>query len=55
MSEEDLFNVTIDLAKLVKNAIIYLMAMVDIEESKKDTFNSFPMFAIAVPNEDKYI
>jgi hypothetical protein len=29
------------------------MAMVDIEESKKDHLNSFPMFAKEIPNELK--
>ena len=53
MTEEELFNETIDLAKLVRNGIIYLMAMVDIEESKKDHVNSFPMFAKEIPNELK--
>lgn len=53
MTEEELYNATIDLAKLVRNGIIYLMAMVDIEESKKDHLNSFPMFAKEIPNELK--
>ena len=50
MTEEELFNRTVDLAKIVRNAIIYLMAMVDIEESKKDDSDSVPMFAHEVPN-----
>lgn len=53
LTEEELFNRTIDLAKIVRNAIIYLMAMVDIEESKKDDSNSVPMFAYEVPNDLK--
>lgn len=53
LTEEELFNRTIDLAKIVRNAIIYLMAMIDIEESKKDGSNSVPMFAYEVPNDVK--
>lgn len=53
LTEEELFNRTIDLAKIVRNAIIYLMAMVDIEESKKDDSDSVPMFAYEVPNDLK--
>lgn len=50
LTEEELFNRTVDLAKIVRNAIIYLMVMVDIEESKKDDSDSVPMFAHEVPN-----
>ena len=53
LTEEELFNRTIDLAKIVRNAIIYLMAMVDIEELKKEDSNSVPMFAYDVPNDLK--
>lgn len=53
MTEEELYNTTIELAKLVRNGIIYLMTMIDIEESKKDHSNSFPMFAKEIPNDLK--
>lgn len=53
LTEDELFNRTVDLAKIVRNAIIYLMAMVDIEESKKDDSDSVPMFAYEVPNDLK--
>ena len=53
MTEEELYNMTIELAKLVRNGIIYLMAMLDIEESKKDYLDSFPMFAKEIPNNLK--
>lgn len=53
LTEQELFNATIDLAKIVRNVIIYLMAMVDIEELKKDNLNSFPMFAHEITNDEK--
>ena len=53
MTEEKLYNTTIELAKLVRNGIIYLMAMIDIDESKKDYLNSFPMIAKEIPNDLK--
>ena len=53
LTEEEFVNETINLARMVRNAIIYLMAMVDIEESKKDHLNAVPIFAHEVPNECK--
>lgn len=37
MDEEDLYEKTLELAKIVRNAIIYLMRVVDYEESKKSS------------------
>jgi len=42
MAEGTLMNQTLELGKLVRNAIIYLLYFVDIEERKKDSSTQIP-------------
>lgn len=56
MSEESLFNKTLELSKFTRNAIMYLINFVYIKESKKEEdLKGFipPMFAIEIPDELK--
>lgn len=57
MTEEVLFEQTIDLAKIVKNAIIYLLYFVHWEEQKKlhnISENPRPIFSRKVPDNKKF-
>jgi tetratricopeptide (TPR) repeat protein len=49
MSEETLTKQTLDLTKLVRNCIIYLLQFVQIEELKKPKKSSVPAIPITVP------
>lgn len=52
ISPEELFENTIELAKIVRNVIIYTLCLVDYEESKNEK-NSIKMKALEVPNKFK--
>jgi hypothetical protein len=56
MTEQTLFNQTLDLAKLTRNAIIYLLQSVYIEEKRKKAKLggiTVPMFAREIPDKLK--
>ena len=56
MSEEDLVKRTLELARIVRSAIIYLLHFVHVEETKKKAAIGKPLpslFAQDVPNELK--
>lgn len=50
ISPEELLKNTIDLAKIVRNVIIYTICFVDYEENKNNKENSFKIKALEVPN-----
>ena len=56
MSENSLFEITLDLAKATKNAILYLLQFVYIEESKNEKLQTgltLPMYAQEIPDDLK--
>lgn len=58
MKEETIVNHTLELARLVRSAIIYLLCFVDLQERKKGTESkgaSAPLFALDVPDDLKSV